>query len=119
MNKEREIDFIKNHCRVEKDGSIYTLDRGVYLDNRFLGVNIISMILDYDMDEIYAYRDMRKSQKSCVACCGFSSKNQKWYGWTHRGIRSFGIGDNYLGGQKAKTLEDCKKLAWRAVMALS
>lgn len=28
-----------------------------------------------------------------VCCTGFSEKNQKWYGWSHRAICGFGIGD--------------------------
>lgn len=50
---------------------------------------------------------------------GFSEKEQKWYGWSHRGSRGFGIGDVAVEcypsgtkkGNKCKTLEDCKKAA--------
>ena len=60
---------------------------------------------------------------------GFSDKEQKWYGWSHRAINGFGIGDKVEEGDcvaqdseypaegafpvgfKAKTLEDCKKMA--------
>lgn len=28
-----------------------------------------------------------------VCCTGFSEKSQKWYGWSHRAICGFGIGD--------------------------
>ena len=50
---------------------------------------------------------------------GFSEKEQKYYGWSHRAIYGFGIGHTvkeghmptkYVG-QTAKTLEDCKKFA--------
>lgn len=52
---------------------------------------------------------------------GFSEKEQKWYGWSHRAIFGFGIGDEVKEGDccaselpigfKAKTLEDAKKMA--------
>jgi len=68
---------------------------------------------------------------------GFSEKEQKWYGWSHRAIHGFKIGDivkegdccassgwtdDYIKkhpekdtslsiGFIAKTLEDCKKMA--------
>ena len=52
---------------------------------------------------------------------GFSEKEKKWYGWSHRAIFGFGIGsevkegdccEGYLPiGFKAKTLEDAKKMA--------
>lgn len=50
---------------------------------------------------------------------GFSEKEQKWYGWSHRAIHGFGIGDEMLEiypyetkhGKKCKTIEDCKKAA--------
>ncbi len=73
-----------------------------------------------------------------VCSIGFSEKEQKWYGWSHRAIYGFGIGDKvdsedhmcsisawvdeYLEenpdldrrlpvGFEAKTLEDAKKMA--------
>lgn len=50
---------------------------------------------------------------------GFSEKEQKWYGWSHRASHGFGIGDvakechptGTKEGNKCKTLEDCKKAA--------
>ena len=54
---------------------------------------------------------------------GFSEKEQKYYGYSHRGIYGFGIGDICKGdlglgdgytfkpGDKLKTLDDCKKRA--------
>lgn len=50
---------------------------------------------------------------------GFSEKEQKWYGWSHRAFCGFGIGDKAKEcypsgtkeGNKCKTLDDCKKAA--------
>ena len=56
-----------------------------------------------------------------VCSIGFCEKDQKWYGWSHRAIHGFGIGDEmkkgmigydeYKGPKKAKKLEDCKLMA--------
>ena len=62
---------------------------------------------------------------------GFSEEENAWYGWTHRGIYGFKIGDVVKKGDvvvgtdhirvgfKAKTLDDCKKLAKAYSKALS
>lgn len=52
---------------------------------------------------------------------GFSEKEQKWYGWSHRAIYGFGIGSKVKKGDcayteergewTAKTLEDAKQMA--------
>lgn len=57
-------------------------------------------------------------------CTGFSDKEQKWYGFSHRAIYGFKIGDicrkgdlgvgeeyTFKAGDKLKTLDDCKKRA--------
>ncbi len=55
-----------------------------------------------------------------VSCgLGWSEKEQKWYGWSHRAIHGFGVGDKAMEcypsgnkeGKKCKTLEDCKQAA--------
>lgn len=55
---------------------------------------------------------------------GFSEKEQKWYGWSHRAMFGFevghkckdgdcGVGDGYTfkDGDILKTLDDCKQRA--------
>lgn len=79
-----------------------------------------------------------------VASIGFSEKEQKWYGWSHRAIYGFGIGDKVKEGDitatsgwtdeylkdhtddkplpvgfKAKTLADAKKMAVAFASAVS
>lgn len=64
------------------------------------------------------------SPDSKVNQIGFSEKEQKWYGWSHRAIYGFKIGDKSGPGKvgyellkkengplEAKTIEDCKKMA--------
>lgn len=35
----------------------------------------------------------KRQPDHCVCSCGWSAKHQKWYGWSHRAIVGFGIGD--------------------------
>lgn len=55
---------------------------------------------------------------------GFSEKEQKWYGWSHRAFHGFGIGDKckkgelgvgdgytFSDGHVLKTLDECKQRA--------
>lgn len=100
---------------------------------------------DYIGDPKTAYRLVRKrgiqpekaSEQHNVCSIGFSPSEQKWYGWSHRAIYGFGIGDvvkegdctalsgwtaEYLAehpeedrslpvGFTAKTLEDARRMA--------
>lgn len=78
-----------------------------------------------------------KSPNSSVCSIGFCKKDQKWFGWSHRAIYGFGVGDvvkegdctassgytdEYLKdhpdedrslpvGFKAKNLDDCRRMA--------
>ena len=65
-----------------------------------------------------------KSDENHVCCSiGYSRKDKKWYGWSHRAICGFNIGftikleddlvitDKTPIGFEAKTLDDCKMLA--------
>lgn len=63
---------------------------------------------------------------SSVCSMGFSESQQKWYGWSHRAVAGFGVGDKVKSGStcttategwalpvgfKAKTLEDARRMA--------
>lgn len=60
-----------------------------------------------------------KSRKSKACSIGFNPTEKKWYGFSHRAICGFKIGDRarevYPGetklGKKLKTLEECKQAA--------
>ena len=72
------------------------------------------------------------SETGCNAVSiGFSEKEQKWYGWTHRGYGAFGIGFEIVKGSvmdsedakyrypfKVETLEQAKELAIHIAEAL-
>ena len=73
-------------------------------------------------------RDVQKAHESdCVASIGFNVDEQKWYGWSHRAICGFGIGDKLFeeeygddqtpfiqhGRHVITTLEEAKESAIR------
>ncbi len=47
---------------------------------------------------------IRPDDYSC--CIGFSEKEQKWYGWSHRGIHGFAVGDQVEKGDCAYLAKD-------------
>jgi hypothetical protein len=72
-----------------------------------------------------------RNRDSSVCSIGFSAKDQKWYGWSHRAIFGFAVGDIAKAGDcvcqsgscdptqdvsvpigfEAKTLDDAKRMA--------
>lgn len=102
-------------------------------DNKYIGTlqDFEMYIKKFGLSQIQTYNNKD------VCSIGFSEENQRWYGWSHRGICSFGIGDvveegsccassgwteEYLKehpdedlslpvGFKAETLEDAKRMA--------
>ena len=67
-----------------------------------------------------------RTPESNVCSVGFSERDQKWYGWSHRARAGFGIGDKVKKGStctsamtgwslpvgfKAKTLDDAYRMA--------
>jgi len=67
----------------------------------------------------------KADSNNCVCSIGFCKKEQKYYGWSHRALCGFGIGDKIFqdrfgndhtlftkhGSVTIKTLEDAKKAA--------
>lgn len=73
-------------------------------------------------------RDIQKSKRThCVASIGFNRRQKKWYGWSHRAICGFKVGDKIFeerfgsdktrftkhGKKTIKTLADAKLSAKR------
>lgn len=75
----------------------------------------------YLFDEM-GLEKVQPSDNSNVCNIGFNAKNKKWYGWSHRAIHGFGIGDKIFeedfgtdttdysehGKRTIKTLEEAK-----------
>lgn len=60
--------------------------KGDYLgDQKFT----LKLIKEFGIQSFEAH----KNSESRVVCMGYSPINKKWYGWSHRAIAGFGIGD--------------------------
>lgn len=70
-------------CWMHKETGDYLTHEGLELDFKFL--------LKYNID------------KHITSGLGFSSKDQKWYGWSHRAFYGFGIGSTVKEGDCAYT----------------
>ena len=92
----------------------YSLDTGLWLGNakdaRYLCIEIGLRMFE------------KRTPASCAASIAFQADEQKWYGWSHRAIYGFGIGDilkkgdsgqEGLEGYELATLEDAKDAALR------
>ena len=79
---------------------------------------------DSMLDKIMEKHGIEKPKNIHKTPIGFSEKEQKWYGWSHRAIHGFkvgdkceegqlGVGDGYAfkPGDILKTLDDCKQRA--------
>lgn len=79
-------------------------------------------------------RQVQKSEPShCVCSIGFNEMEQKWYGWSHRAIFGFGIGDMIFeenfgddhttfsqhGKEPIKNMKDAKLAAKRFAESVS
>ena len=90
-------EFIEKYCTVEKtsvymDGCYLTMLWGM-LNQKELTMNdkFISFMIDHGIFHVESYKDFSNCDSN-VACIGFSEKEQKWYGWSHRAIYGFGVG---------------------------
>jgi len=93
------------------DGKIYysKID-GSYLTRVGLENNL-KYLLERGITEQIQSWDL-ESEKINSACIGFSPKEQKWYGWSHRSIYGFGIGSECKKGHihfKASNKEEFKE----------
>lgn len=75
---------------------------------------LLHYFCEHGIDKFY-----KLHSSDCTASIGFSESEQKWYGWSHRAIYGFGIGEKIKKGNCAyvdhpytcKTLEQCRKAA--------
>ena len=60
----------------------------------------------------YGIAPEMRDDEACVCTIGWSEKEQKWYGWSHRAMFGYGIGDDGFEGRgKIETLEQAKESA--------
>ena len=127
----------------------YLYRREIVDDSDFGGKGGLEMINCYSTDSgqwignaktarfLCIKRGLRNIQKTrpshCVCSIGFNESEQKWYGWSHRAICGFGIGDMIFeerfgddhtlftqhGSEPIKTMKDAKKAASRFAASVS
>ena len=120
-----------------RDGSVVTLDAhcekmlvcASKQDGSYLGPpeEPFGMIKKHGITEFY-----RNKPGHNTASVGWSQAQQKWYGWSHRAIHSFGVGyivtkdadlvhngDQTILGMRAGNLDECRMLAGRFAEAVS
>ncbi len=81
-------------------------------------------ILRESIEDLIKEHEIKKPKDIHKTPIGFSEKEQKWYGWSHRAFYGFkvgdkckksqcGVGDGYTfkDGDVLKTLDDCKQRA--------
>jgi len=66
----------------------------------------------------------RPSSDCNVCCIGYSQDEKKWYGWSHRAIKGFGIGDKAetlspMGSERSKTDIKSEEEAKEAAIAFA
>lgn len=117
----------------DKNGNIRNI-KGEYFGPISFNLGLIKFFFKHGIDFITMESIYKKSDVISVA---FSPKEQKWYGWSHRAIYGFKIGDIAKEGDcctlsgftqrhlkdhpeddrsipvgfKAETLADCRKMA--------
>ena len=121
MNKEI-IDFLcENGCTQDISGHIQTACGDYVTYTKLDSDPIADLIYKHKLTELQSVSSAKGEGCGGAVGIGFSKDEQKWYGFTHRGFGSFGIGFKvkpeyavaaYLPeGFECKTLEDCKKAA--------
>ena len=87
--------------------SVYTKD-GDYIGDEKMANKLCKLGIEPEMI----------SKKKTICQIGFDKKNKKWYGWSHRAIAGFGIGDEVTSktpgikkAYKIKNLKQAKETA--------
>lgn len=140
LGRNKTLYFKKQGCVFKEIKRYYadtTLSTEIWTDhNEYVGLADLGKWKSDTLNFIYKHRltnlmsinrakGLPLSETGCNAVSiGFSEKEQKWYGWTHRGYGAFGIGDEiversimdsedakYRYPFKVETLEQAKELA--------
>lgn len=114
--------LVDQGCSIMSDGGVLT-ERGDYVTLSTLDKDpIATLIYKHKLTDLQSLTTAKGgSEVGHTVGIGFNREEQKWYGFTHRGFGSFGIGFKvepdyavaaYLPeGFECKTLDDCKKAA--------
>jgi hypothetical protein len=92
----------------------------IFMENNMISLKKIYILLENKQYDKYWEQHGIKPEAGSI---GFSEKEKKWYGWSHRAIYGFKVGDKVKEGDCAvgqdgikvgfevKNLDDAKKLA--------
>ena len=77
------------------DGTFYESQTAYNHEGAYIGGrDFAEILMELDIKPERAPRpETRKYDSNTPCSIGFSEKEQKWYGWSHRAIYGFGIGD--------------------------
>jgi len=116
--------------------SAYTIPEGYYIGNSKVAYRLI-VKRGIKPEPIQPANEEANGGRGQTCCIGFSEREQRWFGWSHRAICGFGVGDVVQEGDctassgwtdewlaehpeddlslpvgfEAKTLEDAKRMA--------
>lgn len=120
--KKEIIDFLyADGCVKDNSGNVYTKS-GDYVTNANLESDpIAELIYKHKLTDLQSISTAKGEGCGGAVGVGYNANEQKWYGFTHRGYGSFGIGFEvkpeyavaaYLPkGFTCRTLDDCKEAA--------
>lgn len=123
MKKEILDWLISDGCTISPDGDVRTKN-GDYVTLATLEEDgVANVIYKHKLTQLESVNGATKGEHGGAVGIGFSEEEQRWYGFTHRGFGSFGIGYTALTHYaivsagyvpenfKCETLEDCKRCA--------
>lgn len=82
---------------VSKDSEVYVGLKGLCDKEE----SLIDLLAEHEIIKLDTQNEWRERKKYPVACIGFSEKEQKWYGWSHRAFYGFTIGSKVKFGDCA------------------
>jgi len=92
----------------------YARNNGVYIGEPRMARLLVDK---YGITEFY-----KAHEKDTIVSIGFSERDQKWYGWSHRAISGFGVGtvvQTRNGNKKLISLTDAKNRAKQFAKSVS
>ena len=83
---------------VTNDNNEYYLSLGKTIEDIKKDDSVIDMLAKYDITEFCISYENKGNKKHPVLNMGYSAKDNKWYGWSHRAVYGFGIGSTCVFG---------------------
>lgn len=98
----------------------YPRDEGTYMlsayskEGYYIGnaSYVARLYNDYGICSDLTCGELENPNKNPHVCCGYSPRDNKYYGWSHRAIHGFGIGDEVVKGNLSylpSTIEELRE----------